>query len=163
MRWTLGLAAALALVVAAGACSSVITVPDQGIIVSGCQLPAQCYRNDCGCSRSAVEAGDCTVDTVCSDPNDRSTCDCPLNVGFGDAGAHFDSMCIETAQACVGRGVACPGVSARCKRFDSPVCDGTGDLPMLIPTIGMPILEAHCQYTDDVCCSASDGGLPMSD
>jgi hypothetical protein len=23
---------------------------------------------------------------------------------------------------------------------------------MLIPTIGMPGLEPHCQFTDDVCC-----------
>ena len=47
---------------------------------------------------------------------------------------------------------------------DFPTCDGTGDPPMLIPTgIGMPMLEPHCQYTDDVCCPGTDGGVPTSD
>ena len=74
-----------------------------------------------------------------------------------DAGTHYDSVCIETAQACVGRGVFCGGASARCQAPGS-TCDGSGDLPMLIPTFGMPMLEPHCQYVGDICCSGSDGG-----
>ncbi|MGZ3425598.1 MAG: hypothetical protein ACXVCV_03065 [Polyangia bacterium] len=162
-RWTLGFVASAALVVAAGGCGSTITVPDQGIIVTGCQAPAQCFTTICSCNRADVESGECTKDVVCMDVNDRSTCNCPTGIA-SDGGATFDSVCIEQAQTCVGRGVFCPGAAARCKRFDQPTCDGTGDLPELIPTIGMPMLEPHCAYVDDVCCAgASDGGLPMTD
>ncbi|MCU1280351.1 MAG: hypothetical protein JWM53_3897 [bacterium] len=158
MRWTLGVAAAAALVVAAGGCGSTITVPDQGLIVTGCQQPAQCYRNDCSCVRSDVELGQCTVPADCGDMGDPSMCNCPMGVvSDTDLGTHFDSVCIEMAQACVGRGVFCGGAAARCKPKGS-TCDGTGDLPMMIPTIGIPMLEPHCQYVDDVCCS-SDGGI----
>lgn len=159
MRWTLRVTAALALVVAGGGCGSSITVPDQGIIVTGCQQPAQCFRSDCECSRDAISRGDCTVKSVCTDPNDPSTCDCPRNFDLGAGG--FDSQCIEQAQACVGRGILCAGVNARCKPPGS-TCDGTGDLPMLIPTIGMPTLEPHCQFVNDVCCTGggpTDGGM----
>jgi hypothetical protein len=162
MRWTLGLAAALALVVATGACGSTITVPDQGIIVTGCQAPAQCFTTICSCARADVESGQCTQNVVCSDPTNLSTCNCPTHLA-SDGGAFFDSVCIEQAQTCVGRGVLCLGTGARCKRFDHPTCDGTGDLPELIPTINMPMLEPHCAYTDDVCCTVSDGGMPLTD
>src|SRR5207253_1509155 len=102
MRWTLGLAAAAALVVAASACGSTITVPDQGIIVSGCQLPAQCFSTICSCARADVESGQCTQNVVCSDPTNLSTCDCPTHIA-SDGGGFFDSLCIEQAQTCVGR------------------------------------------------------------
>jgi hypothetical protein len=165
MRWTLSLAAVAAFAVAAGGCGSTITVPDQGIIVTGCQMPSQCYANDCSCKRGDVAARridqptGCVIGTVCSSPLDDSTCNCPTNVikDF-DAGTTYDSVCLETAQACVGRGVFCGGSGARCKPANS-VCDGTGDLPMLVPSIGMPSLEPHCQYLDDVCCAGSDGGV----
>ena len=141
-------------------------MPDQGVIVNGCQIPAQCYRSDCSCNFADVEkpigeSGSCTVASVCTDPNDPSTCSCPTKVVIdADAGTGYDSACLETAQACIGRGVFCGGVGARCKRSSAPTCDGTGDLPMLIPTIGMPMLEPHCQFTDDVCCPGpSDGGV----
>ncbi len=165
MRWTLRVTAALALVVAGGACGSSITVPDQGIIVTGCQQPpAQCFTDDCDCSRDAISRGDCTVKCVQTDPNDPSTCDCPTNVTVqtdGGGTRHFSSQCIEEAQACVGQGVLCVGVNARCKP-PGEACDGTGDLPMLIPTIGMPSLEPHCQFKGDVCCTGggvTDGGV----
>lgn len=167
MRWPLRVAAALALVVAGGACGSSITVPDQGIIVTGCQQPAKCYRSDCQCTRELISSMDPVVGcyTMCvqSDPNDPSTCDCPTGVAVQtDGGAHtYDSQCIEEAQACVGRGVFCAGTNARCKPPGS-TCDGTGDPPMLIPTIGMPALEPHCQFVDDVCCTGggiTDGGV----
>jgi hypothetical protein len=161
MRWPLRVAAALAIVVAGGACGSSITVPDQGIIVTGCQQPAQCFRSDCACTRDAVESGACTVPSVCSDPNDPSTCNCPRDFDLGAGG--FDSQCIEEAQACIGRGVFCGGAGALCKKPGS-TCDGTGDPPMLIPTIGMPGLEPHCQFDKDVCCpgtsTITDGGMP---
>jgi len=163
MRWTLGIAAAAALVVAAGACGSSITVPDQGIVVTGCQQPGQCYRSDCSCIRADVESGVCTVKSVCSDPSDPSTCDCPTGVIIDpDLGTSYNSECVETAQACIGRGVLCGGLGALCQKSGS-TCDGTGDPPMLIPTIGMPTLEPRCQFLDDVCCpgmSPSDGGMP---
>ena len=166
MRWTLAALAAAALVAAAGACGSSITVPDQGIIVTGCQQPGQCYRSDCSCTRADVTSGACTVKSVCSDPNDPSTCDCPVNVVVdADLGTSYSSECVETAQACVGRGVFCGGLGALCKP-PGATCDGTGDPPMLIPTVGMPTLEPHCQFVGDVCCPGmmpSDGGVPMTD
>ena len=164
MRWTLGVAAAFALVVAGGACGSSITVPDQGIIVTGCQQPAQCFTSDCECSRAAISRGDCTVQSVCTDPTDPSTCNCPTGVTEQTDGGgmrSFNSQCIEEAQACVGRGVFCGGAGALCKPPGS-TCDGTGDPPMLIPTFGMPMLEPHCQFVGDICCagmSISDGGM----
>ncbi len=168
MRWTLGIAAACALVVAAGACGSTITVPDQGIIVTGCQQPALCYRSDCACTRALISSNDpdvgCFTACVQTDPNDPSTCNCPLGVTVQTDGSSrtYDSQCIEQAQACVGRGVFCGGAGALCKAPGS-TCDGTGDPPMLIPTFGMPMLEPHCQFVDDICCpgaSISDGGMP---
>jgi hypothetical protein len=168
MRWTLGLYAIAALVFVTGGCGSTISVPDQGIIVTGCQMPAKCYRSDCSCKFADVDkpvtaAGSCVVDPVCSDPNDNSTCNCPTAVVLdADAGTGYDSLCIETAQACVGHGVFCGGAGALCQRITAPACDGSGDPPMLIPTIGMPTLEPHCEFVDDVCCpgtSPSDGGV----
>ncbi|HWE31625.1 MAG TPA: hypothetical protein VHB97_26675 [Polyangia bacterium] len=154
MRWTLGVAAAVALVVAAGACSSQITVPDQGIIVTGCQMPSQCFRADCPCTR---DTGACTVACTITTPGDPSTCDClPVT---NDGGDSVQTECLEPAQACIGRGVPCPGVGALCKA--SGACDGTGDPPMLIPTPGNPTLVAHCQFDGDICCPGtilSDGG-----
>jgi hypothetical protein len=161
-RFVLILAAAAALAVGASACDTTITVPDQGVIVNGCQTPAQCFRADCACTRAAV-AGSCVIGCTITTPGDPSTCDC-LPVPVGDMGATVDTQCIETAQACVGRGVFCGGAGALCKSPTSPTCDGTGDPPMLIPTFGMPILEPHCQYVDDVCCPGiTDGGMPMTD
>lgn len=156
-RWAVALVAAVALVVAAGACGSSITVPDQGIIVNGCQQPAQCFRADCACTRDAVAAGgSCVVACTLTTPDDPSTCDClPVT---NDGGDSIQTQCIETAQACVGRGVFCGGNGALCMKPGS-TCDGTGDPPMLIPTFGMPMLEPHCQYVNDVCCPGTDGGV----
>lgn len=165
MRWTLTVAAACALVVAAGACGSTITVPDQGIIVTGCQLPAQCWRSDCDCNFATINS--CIDPVSKDDPNDPSTWHCePFNdlsvsAATPDGGAPHDSQCIEAAQACVGRGPLCGGLGALCVHVGG-TCNGTGDPPMLIPTIGMPALEPHCQYVDDVCCPGStitDGGM----
>ena len=158
MRWTLGAVAAVLLVAAAGACGNIITVPDQGLIVTGCQIPAQCIRNDCGCNR-ALDG--CVVPCQQTDPNDPSTCYC-MPVGA------VQTQCIETAQACVGRGPVCAGTGAVCQ----PVGTTCGQMgvtqvpPMLVPAMGMPALEQRCQYTDDVCCAgatATDGGMPMTD
>ena len=160
MRWTLGAAAAALLLAAAGACGSIITVPDQGLIVTGCQIPAQCIRADCGCNR-ALDG--CVVPCQQTDPNDPSTCYCmPVMSGSSTV----QTQCIETAQACVGRGPLCMGTGALCLPAGS-MCGGPGGVPpMLVPAMGMPALEPHCQYTDDVCCtgtSPTDGGVPMSD
>ena len=164
MRWPLGVAAALALVAATGACGSQITVPDQGIIVTGCQQPSQCFRADCDCKRDSVTAagGSCTVACTFVTPGDPSTCDClPVT---NDGGEAVQTQCIETVQACIGRGVFCGGAGALCKPGKTPTCDGTGDAPMLIPTFGMPMLEPHCQFQDDICCPGTsgptDGGTP---
>lgn len=163
MRWTLGVAAACLLVAATGACGSQITVPDQGIIVTGCQMPSQCYRVDCDCTRgqatAAKDTGGCVVGCTFLTPGDPSTCDCLPVAVDPDAGTSVQTSCIEPVQACIGRGVFCGGIGALCKDKDHPTCDGSGDAPMLIPTFGMPALEPHCQYTDDVCCPGSDGGV----
>ena len=160
MRWTLGLAVSCALVVAAGACGSSITVPDQGVIVTGCQNPpGQCWRSDCDCTRASIAAGSCVDKPTMDDPNDPTTWHCEPNNDLS-VGGH-DSQCLEQAQACIGRGVLCTGAGALCKAPGS-TCDGTGDLPMLIPTFGMPMLEPHCQFVNDICCpgsSVSDGGV----
>jgi hypothetical protein len=159
-RFVLALFAAVALLVAAGACGSTITVPDQGIIVNGCQQPAQCFSMNCECTRAAISTSSCVVacqETVAGDP---STCDClPIQT---DGGPAIQTQCLETAMACIGRGVVCGGPNAHCKPPGS-TCDGTGDLPQLIPVFGMPMLEPHCQYVDDVCCTSGDGGVPMTD
>jgi hypothetical protein len=157
-RTPLALVAALALVVAAGGCGSQITVPDQGIIVTGCQVPSACYRSDCSCERADVaEGGKCIVDRNCGDMGDPSMCFCPTGVPLDtDLGTHYDSTCLETAQACVGRGVFCGGPGALCKAPGS-TCDGSGDPPMLVPMLGM--LEPHCQYVKDICCGDEDGGV----
>ena len=167
MRWTLGVAAACALVAATGACGSQIAVPDQGIIVTGCQQPSECFRADCDCTRAnataAPTAGGCTVKCTFLTPGDPSTCDCLPLVIDPDGGATVETSCIEPVQACIGRGVFCGGIGALCKPAGSTTCDGTGDAPMLIPTFGMPALEPHCQFVDDICCVVSDGGMPMTD
>lgn len=158
MRWTLGVAAACALVAATGACGSQITVPDQGIIVSGCQMPSRCFRRDCDCTRASANAANkgCSVDCTDVVPGDPSTCDC-LPIAL-DGGPAIETQCIEPTQACIGRGVFCGGIGALCKAAGS-TCDGSGDPPMVIPTVGMPMLEPHCQYVDDVCCPGRDGGV----
>jgi hypothetical protein len=166
MRWTLGAVAAALLVAAAGACGSVISVPDQGLIVTGCQIPAQCIRADCGCNR-ALDG--CVVPCVQTDPNDPSTCYC-MNIPMPtpqDMAAQLAVECIETAQACVGRGPLCGGTGALCQQGGTVCGSGvTAVPPMLVPAVGMPAFEPHCQFTDDVCCpgtTATDGGMPMTD
>ena len=74
MRWTLAVAAAALLVAATGACGDIITVPDQGIIVTGCQMPAQCWRADCACTGATLSS--CVEPCQQTDPNDPSTCYC---------------------------------------------------------------------------------------
>ncbi|HEY2748225.1 MAG TPA: hypothetical protein VGL86_26565 [Polyangia bacterium] len=160
MRWTLAVATAAALVAAAGACGSVIAVPDQGVIVTGCQEPGQCIRADCSCSRSL--AG-CVVSCVQTNPTDPSTCYCmgiPMPTPQ-DMNTQLAVECLEPSMACIGRGVFCGGVGATCQATGT-TCDGSGDPPQLIPAMGMPALEPHCQFLDDVCCpgtSPSDGGV----
>jgi hypothetical protein len=155
MRWTLAALAVLALVAAAGACGQIITVPDQGIIVTGCQQPAECWRTDCDCKRGTdTDMGaraSCTVACQQTNANDPSTCYCmPVD--------SVQTQCIEESLACIGRGPACFGVGALCQQFGT-TCNGSGTPPMLIPTGMMPMLEPHCEFTDDVCCPGQlDGG-----
>ena len=61
-------------------------------------------------------------------------------------------QCIEAALACIGRGPFCCGVGALCQQFGTTLRRHRATPPMLIPTTGMPMLEPHCQFTDDVCC-----------
>jgi hypothetical protein len=165
MRWCLALCAAAALVAVTGGCGSTITVPDQGIIVTGCQMPAACYRANCECTRASVLGSgtgtpSCVAPSVCSDPNNPSTCNCqPITVG--DMGVTVATQCLEPAQTCVGRGVFCGGVGAVCLPAGTScaMSSSAGTPPQLIPTVGMPMLEPHCQFTDDVCCPGSDGGV----
>jgi len=161
-RLSLVVAVAVALGSALAACGSTITVPDQGIIVNGCQQPAQCFVQTCGCSRAALSTPECVQPCHNTVEGDPSTCDC-LPLVDTDLGTKTDVQCLETAMACVGRGVICLGVGALCKPPGSS-CDGTGDMPQLIPVFGMPMLEPHCQFQDDVCCPGtsgpSDGGVP---
>ncbi len=174
MRWSrsaLGLLAGAALVAAVGACGSIIPVPDQGIIVTGCSLPAACFTNICSCLRADANAaagapGSCTVPPVCSNPSDNSTCNCPTSF-VTDGGVTASSQCIERAQACVGRGVFCGGANAICVPAGSACSQSTPGAapPMLLPTGGTsadggaPMLEPHCQFVDDVCCPGADGGV----
>jgi hypothetical protein len=168
MRWSLvalGLAAVSALVASSGACGSQITVPDQGIIVTGCQMPASCFATSCSCTRAATlgMAIDCVPPDglQCTSQSDRSTCNCgPI---INDAGVTIQTQCLEPAQACVGQGVICGGAGALCMPVGSTTCTTStpgAAPPQLIPTVGMPMLEPHCQFKDDVCCpGALDGGV----
>jgi hypothetical protein len=143
MRWFRAALAVGALVVAAGACGSTITVPDQGIILTGCTTPAACYTLDCACSRAGLAS--CVVDAMCDDPLDKTTCRCPAG-----------SQCLETAQACVGKGPPCSGVGALCVPAGSSCTSGNGNPPMLVPSdMGTVSLESRCQFTDDTCCPGS--------
>ena len=162
MRWTLAVATAAALVAAAGACGSIISVPDQGIIVTGCQMPSQCIASDCTCTRALTNCTTPCMDTTSGDP---STCFC-MSVPRPtpqDMAARVDTFCLETSMACVGRGPLCAGTGALCQAVGT-ACNGSGDPPQLVPTMGMPSLEPHCQYSDDVCCPGTsgptDGGAP---
>jgi len=161
-RLTFVVATAVALGVAAGGCGSTITVPDQGIIVNGCQQPAQCFVATCDCKRASLGTADCVVGCTNTVEGDPSTCDC-LPIVDTDLGTTTQTQCLETAMACVGRGVFCGGVGALCKPPGS-TCDGSGDMPQLIPVFGMPMLEPHCQFQDDICCPGTsgptDGGVP---
>jgi hypothetical protein len=166
MRWFFLAAAAAALVIAAGACGSTIAVPDQGIVVNGCQAPGQCFLQTCSCKRT--ELSSCVVDPFCSTPSDRTTCNCVPYPVDSDLGVPTDmgvpTQCLETAQACVGRGDFCGGAGARCLPVGSSCTQSGGDPPMLVSTLsmgdgGVPTLEPHCQFVDDVCCPGTDGGV----
>jgi hypothetical protein len=189
-RWrpmrSLSAAAAVALLaVAVGGCGSTIPVPDQGVVVLGCNTPGYCYRADCSCTwADAQPGGACTTKVVCSNPLDTSTCLCPLTVATqapadlgGTVGLEPATVtvpvavqCLETPQVCVGRGPFCGGVGARCFHTIlsdlsvTPTCDQSGgDPPQLIPSGGIgPALEPHCAFVDDTCCpgaaTVSDGG-----
>jgi hypothetical protein len=169
MRCFLVFAAAAALVVAGGACGSIIPVPDQGVVVLGCASPAACYVSDCSCNRAdAQQGGKCTVPPVCINPLDRSTCLCPATIsGTGADMMPITTQCLETAQACVGRGVFCGGMGARCVAAGTMCGTSGGDPPQLLPMTGLidggvgvgPALEPHCQFTDDICCPGADGGV----
>ena len=111
---------------------------------------AQCYRRrDCSCirgqtSRAAAAPSSCRV----LRPG-RS-----VDVRLPDGRRHR-SRCRDlraTANASRRRSRASGAASSaagsgRCARSRGSTCDGTGDPPMLIPTIGMPTLEPHCQFT----------------
>jgi hypothetical protein len=143
MRWFQAALAAGALVLAAGACGSSITVPDQGIILTGCTTPAACYTTNCGCSRARL--ADCVVQAMCDDQNDKSTCRCPEG-----------SQCLEVAQACVGKGPVCTGFGALCVPPGTACSPNTGNPPMLVPSdMGTVSLESRCQFADDTCCPGS--------
>ncbi len=165
MRWLVVFGAAASLVAAAGACGSSITVPDQGVIVSGCQFPAACYLPSCSCSRASLNAdydpnmapNACRVPAVCSNPADLTTCNCPAgDMSLSVGGMLVETQCLEPAQVCVGRGVLCSGPGARCAPAGGG-CAGS-DPPMLVPVSG-PSLEPHCQFTDDVCVTCADAGV----
>jgi hypothetical protein len=155
MRWFLACFAATALLAAVGACGSQITVPDQGVVVTGCQGPAQCFRNDCPCTRAAVSTAACISAPICYNPTDPSTCTCTaVDLGITVVG----SACLEVAQACVGRGAFCGGSGATCVAAGTKCGDASAVPPMLIATTG-PALSPHCQFVDDVCCPGVDGGV----
>ncbi|MDB4964478.1 MAG: hypothetical protein JWN44_167 [Myxococcales bacterium] len=156
MQWLGRLLAALALVAGVSACGSTIAVPDQGVIVTGCQKPGLCYRNDCPCSRATLSTPACVIDSVCTDPLDQTTCNCPVVIEV-DGGNAATSRCLETAQACVGRGPVCAGVGASCVAPGAGCVSG-GTPPMLVSGIGAT-LEPRCQLVDDVCCPGVDGGV----
>lgn len=161
MRWLSSIAAAAALVAAVGACGSQISVPDQGVVVTGCQAPGACYLATCACIRASL--GDCqTTARVCSTPGDPTTCNCPSSITVDDAGTMTTSQCLEPAQACVGRGPLCPQ-GGRCLAAGSSCASSGGDPPMLVTPVadgGVPTPRSSCQFVDDVCCppSLSDGG-----
>ena len=170
-------AAAVALVAAASACGSIIQVPDQGVVVLGCNVPAYCFIDAayCSCNRAdAQPKGKCTTPVVCKDEIDLSTCTCPATINIpavnadmsganpdlGPAMMAVATQCIEVAQECVGRGVFCGGSGARCLAAGSSCSMSGGDPPQLVPTGSTgPALEPRCQFTDDVCCGSSDGGV----
>lgn len=152
-RFGVALGAALALAAAAGACGSSIKVPDQGIIVTGCQAPSACFSATCGCVRAtaplnvSMNAAGCVEDPDCT----SQPCVCKMG-----------SACRELAQACVGRGVVCPGANAHCVPAGGS-CNSPGDPPMLVPAAGTPALEPHCQFVDDVCCTNAPADAGVSD
>jgi hypothetical protein len=163
MRALLALVAAVSLVAAAGACGSVITVPDQGVVVLTCAVPNYCYRSDCACTRGAADpsSGNCVV-PVDHCTSDKITCTCPefakndmgANITVGDMS--IPVSCMETAAVCIGRGTFCP-MTSNCQPFNSSSCNGMLGMvpPQLVSgTNGAsgPALEPHCPYVDDVCC-----------
>lgn len=158
MRWFLVCFAAAALLAVVGACGSQITVPDQGVVVTGCQSPSACFVTDCKCDH---DLSACVLARFCSNQNDPSTCTCTAT-DMRPNGAVVDSVCLEPAQACVGRGPFCGGPGAHCLRAGNSDCSQRGDPPNLIATPG-PALEPHCQFADDVCCAGSDGGVSSRD
>jgi hypothetical protein len=154
MRWLQGWLAFAALVAAAGACGSTIPVPDQGVIVTGCQMPAKCFLSDCTCNRSTVKTAQCVIAAVCTNDNDPTTCSCPVFDGG------LASQCLEEAQACVGRGVFCGGVGAICVAPGTSCQQSGATPPMMVPGATGATLEPHCQFVDDVCCpGVVDGGV----
>ncbi|HEX4460127.1 MAG TPA: hypothetical protein VIA18_19245 [Polyangia bacterium] len=187
MRSLLVAAAVVALFLAAGACGSQITVPDQGVIVLGCRTPSFCYRVDCDCLRASTvgppddnsPGGVCVITAVCDDnlppskTDDPGSCYCPAAVPVdmagvpagADLGPPIDVQCQEPQMLCVGRGPVCTGGGAHCLPAGSSDCSADGDPPQLVPVDGQPTLEPRCQYTDDVCCPGTelDAGIPETD
>lgn len=185
MRSLLVAAASIALLVAAGACGSQITVPDQGVIVLGCRTPSFCYRVNCDCNR-ANTAGppddvtllspmSCVVTAVCADnlppskTDDPGSCYCPASTPGSDMGADggttVDVACQEPSMLCVGRGPLCTGAGAHCLALGATDCSADGDPPQLVPVAGQPTLESRCQFADDFCCAGTelDMGIPEVD
>jgi hypothetical protein len=187
MRCLLTFAAAAGLIIASGACGSIITIPDQGVVVLGCAPPGACYvLDDCSCKRAdAQPGGACTVPAIlpggggqCPSSGGSGTCLCPATVhgivpsdlgGVTDLAGVTDMagtpgpvavQCLETAQACQGRGMFCGGTGARCLAAGTACSTSGGDPPQLVPSTGVgPALEPHCQFVDDVCCPGVDGGV----
>jgi hypothetical protein len=186
MRSLLVAAAAVALFLAAGACGSQITVPDQGVVVVGCRTPSFCYRLDCDCIRAntagppddvtPVSKKSCVVTPVCDDnlppsmTDDPGSCYCPASANVtsdmgADGGTGVDVQCLEPQMLCVGKGRVCTGGGAHCLPAGATDCSADGDPPQLVPVDGQPTLEPRCQYTDDVCCPGTelDAGIPETD
>ncbi len=182
MRSLLVVAAAVALFLAAGACGSQITVPDQGVIVLGCRTPSFCYTTTCDCLRASTAGppdddhpgGACVVTAVCDDglppskTDDPGSCYCPAT-SPGVDGGDITVQCEEPSMLCVGRGPVCTGAGAYCLQAGSTQAScgiDSGDPPQLVPVAGQPTLEPRCQFTDDICCAGTeqpDLGVPETD
>jgi hypothetical protein len=144
MRWR------LLFVMTVAGCGSILTVPDQGITITGCSAPAQCFSTSCPCNFANLSS--CTVAPVPIAGSTDPTAYCPT-----DGGTY---QCLEPAQACVGRGPFCGGVGALCVHTSLDMATAT-EPPMLVPGPNAT-LEPHCPFTDDTCLpgTGQDGGVP---
>jgi hypothetical protein len=186
MRCLLAFAAAVALLVASGACGNIISLPDQGVFVLGCKDPSACYLANCSCKRADAQPGGSCITagvTVAANPVQCTAtdvmqgvpCVCPATINLpvpnSDMTVPVSTQCQESAMVCIGRGVFC-AVGSHCVAAGK-TCSDTGDPPQLV-SVGMdvgdagipdagPGLEPHCQYVDDVCCPGAVIDASVSD